>query len=113
MPVVADIDGVQTELFPIVDEFGVIVFDGDAELYTTTGNFGKSMLDHLSAHWPDGDISSLPFVSFLWLLFCLFQIGRQVRVVCASGCLANADPTNEHAMPAMHAYNAANTAKQC
>ncbi|KAL3198086.1 hypothetical protein MRX96_001545 [Rhipicephalus microplus] len=36
MPVVADIDGVQTEIFPIVDEFGVIVFDGDAELYTTT-----------------------------------------------------------------------------
>ncbi|XP_075722172.1 uncharacterized protein LOC142765304 [Rhipicephalus microplus] len=64
MPVVADIDGVQTEIFPIVDEFGVIVFDGDAELYTTTD-------------------------------------GRQVRVVCASGRLANADPTNEHAMPAM------------
>ncbi|KAL3228097.1 hypothetical protein MRX96_004017 [Rhipicephalus microplus] len=60
---VADIDGVQTEIFPIVDEFGVIVFDGDAELYTTT----------------DG----------------------KVRVVCASGRLANADPTNEHAMTAM------------
>ncbi|XP_075744802.1 uncharacterized protein LOC142803565 [Rhipicephalus microplus] len=57
-------DGDQTEIFPVVDEFGVIVFDGDAELYTTSD-------------------------------------GRQVRVVCASGRLANADPTNEHAMPAM------------
>ncbi|KAH7947243.1 hypothetical protein HPB52_008568 [Rhipicephalus sanguineus] len=27
--------------------------------------------------------------------------GRQLRVVCASGRLANADPTNEHAMQAM------------
>ncbi|KAH8036352.1 hypothetical protein HPB51_025693 [Rhipicephalus microplus] len=64
MPVVADMDGVQTEIFPIVDEFRVIVLDGDAELNTTTD-------------------------------------GRQVRVVCASGRLAKADPTNEHAMPAM------------
>ncbi|KAL3226444.1 hypothetical protein MRX96_024949 [Rhipicephalus microplus] len=52
------------KFFPSWTEFGVIVFDGDAELYTTTD-------------------------------------GRQVRVVCASGRLANADPTNEHAMPAM------------
>ncbi|XP_049268996.1 uncharacterized protein LOC125757442 [Rhipicephalus sanguineus] len=52
------------KFFPIVDEFGVIVFDGDAELYTTTD-------------------------------------GRQLRVVCTSGRLANADPTNEHVMQAM------------
>ncbi|KAL3205153.1 hypothetical protein MRX96_040874 [Rhipicephalus microplus] len=78
MPVVADIDGVQTEIFPIVDEFGVIVFDGDAELYATTDNFGKAC----------------------WTI-CPFTDGRQVRVVSASGRLANADPTNEHAMPAM------------
>ncbi|XP_049272399.1 uncharacterized protein LOC125758778 [Rhipicephalus sanguineus] len=62
------------------------------------------MLDHLSAHWHDGDISSLPFVFFCF--FCVvvvlpFSDGRQLRVVCASGRLANADPTNEHAMQAM------------
>ncbi|KAH7971598.1 hypothetical protein HPB52_000341 [Rhipicephalus sanguineus] len=35
MSVVAEIDGVSTELYPIVDELGVIMLDGDAELYAT------------------------------------------------------------------------------
>ncbi|KAL3181585.1 hypothetical protein MRX96_036702 [Rhipicephalus microplus] len=35
MPVCVDIEGVQAEIFPVVDEFGFIVFDGDAKLYTT------------------------------------------------------------------------------
>ncbi|KAH7940585.1 hypothetical protein HPB49_002331 [Dermacentor silvarum] len=35
MAMFVDIDGVRTQLFPIVDELGVIVYDGDAELYTT------------------------------------------------------------------------------
>ncbi|KAH7983210.1 hypothetical protein HPB52_010215 [Rhipicephalus sanguineus] len=35
MSVVAEIDGVSTEIYPIVDELGVIMLDGDAELYAT------------------------------------------------------------------------------
>lgn len=99
MPVVADIDGVQTEIFPIVDEFGVIVFDGDAELYTTTGNFGKACWTICPLTGPTGTFLHYPL--FFVVVVLPFPDGRQVRVVCASGRLANADPTNEHAMPAM------------
>ncbi|KAH6934182.1 hypothetical protein HPB50_021484 [Hyalomma asiaticum] len=35
MAVFVNIDGFPTEIFPIVDELGVIVMDGDAELYNT------------------------------------------------------------------------------
>ncbi|XP_054919086.1 uncharacterized protein [Dermacentor andersoni] len=35
MSVLVEIDGSPTELYPIYDEFGVITFDGDAELYST------------------------------------------------------------------------------
>lgn len=100
MPVVADIDGVQTEIFPIVDEFGVIVFDGEAELYTTAGNFGKACWTLCPLTGTTGTF--LHYTLFFCVVVVLpFSDGRQLRVVCASGRLANADPTNEHAMQAM------------
>lgn len=69
MPVVVDIDGVPTAIFPSEDELGVTVLNEDAELYTTARNSGKACLTSCPLTGTTATFLCYP-------LFC-FQMGER------------------------------------
>lgn len=98
MLAVAEIDGVPTEIFPIADKLGVIVLDGNAELYARAGNFVE-VIACLRSPLTYTTVTFLRYpLSFIFFFqtgehcgLCVRQVAlppvtRQTGVLCLQGC---------------------------